>query len=167
MPAADRLFQGQAGLLPLLLAGRSARDIAFLIERYFPGTTLVPQPIRANEHYAQRDQIAGLFGYRLWAETDRAESREGRRPGKAGCDRDLHPDGTAGLPDRPAHRAPGLYHAAGIIGEVLMAERRRLEHLVEGALDKVALAALQGLPVRGDPFGWRRSSRTPSTSATA
>src|SRR6185295_19293378 len=48
-------------------------DIAFLIERYFPGTTLVPQPIRANEHYAQRDQIAGLFGYRLWAETDRAE----------------------------------------------------------------------------------------------
>ena len=29
-----------------------------------------------------------------------------------------------------------------------MAERRRLEHLVEGALDKVALAALQGLLVR-------------------
>jgi len=62
-------------------------DIAFLIERYFPGTTLVPQPIRANEHYAQRDQIAGLFGYRLWAETDRAEvaGKAGGLPRDWGC----------------------------------------------------------------------------------
>src|SRR3954463_1636945 len=47
-------------------------DIAFLMERYFPGSALTPQPIRANEHYAQRREIAGLFGYRLWADTDRA-----------------------------------------------------------------------------------------------
>ena len=49
-----------------------AGDIAFLMERYFPGSALTPQPIRANEHYAQRREIAGLFGYRLWSDTDRA-----------------------------------------------------------------------------------------------
>jgi len=124
-------------------------DIAFLIERYFPGTTLVPQPIRANEHYAQRDQIAGLFGYRLWAETDRAEVA-----GKAGvlARRDVTAtfiltELLALLTARRIVR-PGYTTLQAIIGEVLMAERRRLEHLVEGALDKVALAALQGLLVR-------------------
>ena len=129
----------------------------------------MPQPIRANEHYAQRDQIAGLFGYRLWAETDRAEVA-----GKAGvlARRDVTAtfiltELLALLTARRIVR-PGYTTLQAIIGEVLMAERRRLEHLVEGALDKAALPLCKVSLCARRPFpSWRRSSRTPSTSATA
>jgi hypothetical protein len=51
-----------------------AEDITFLLKRYFPdrpdGTEAL-RPLRRNEQYAQRDEIAELFGYRLWTETDR------------------------------------------------------------------------------------------------
>ena len=78
------------------------------------------------------DQIAGLFGYRLWAETDRAEVA-----GKAGvlARRDVTAtfiltELLALLTARRIVR-PGYTTLQAIIGEVLMAERRRLEHLVE------------------------------------
>ena len=45
---------------------------------------------------------------------------------------------------------PGYTTLQGIISEVLTAERRRLEHLVEDGLDEEARAALQGLLVRED-----------------
>jgi TnpA family transposase len=126
-------------------------DIAFLVERYFPGSAPAPQPIRANEHYAQRREIAGLFGYRLWAETDRAAVVE-----KAGhlARRDVA--ATFILTELLAFLAarrivrPGYTTLQGIIGEALAAERRRLERLVEGGLDEDARAALQGLLVRED-----------------
>ena len=63
-------------------------DIAFLLEPLLPGNHAGTATDTRHEHYAQRDQIAGLFGYRLWAETDSARvAGEGRRPGEAGCDR--------------------------------------------------------------------------------
>jgi TnpA family transposase len=127
------------------------RDIAFLVEHYFPGNAPEPQPIRANEHYAQRREIAGLFGYRLWAEADRAEI-----VGKAGvlARRDVAAtfiltELLAVLAARRVVR-PGYTTLQGIISEALAAERRRLEHLVEGGLDAAARAALQGLLVRED-----------------
>jgi hypothetical protein len=126
-------------------------DIAFLMERYFPGSALTPQPIRANEHYAQRREIAGLFGYRLWADTDRAAV-----VGKAGLLAKRDVAATFILTELLAFLAtrrivrPGYTTLQGIISEVLTAERRRLEHLVEDGLDEEARAALQGLLVRED-----------------
>ena len=126
-------------------------DIAFLMERYFPGSALTPQPIRTNEHYAQRREIAGLFGYRLWAETDRAAV-----VGKAGLLAKRDVAATFILTELLTFLAtrrivrPGYTTLQGIISEVLTAERRRLEHLVEDGLDEEARAALRGLLVRED-----------------
>jgi hypothetical protein len=47
-----------------------AEDLAFLIERYFPGNHVTLRPVTAYEQYAQRTEIAKLFGYRLWSGTD-------------------------------------------------------------------------------------------------
>jgi hypothetical protein len=43
-------------------------DIAFLLQRYFPGQTQTMQPLPAKEYDAQRREIAALFGYRLWSD---------------------------------------------------------------------------------------------------
>jgi hypothetical protein len=49
----------------------SQEDIRFMMERYFPGMTLTPQPLIMKEYYLQRNEIATLFQYRLWQERDR------------------------------------------------------------------------------------------------
>ena len=45
-------------------------DIAFLLQRYFPGQAPTMQPLPAKEYYAQRKEIAAFFGYRLWSDED-------------------------------------------------------------------------------------------------
>ena len=47
-------------------------DVAFLLLRYFPGKELPTRQhqLRANEYYAQRNDIVTLFGYRLWSDED-------------------------------------------------------------------------------------------------
>src|ERR1700758_2768304 len=37
-------------------------DIAFIVQRYFPGTTSKLTPLSQYEYYAQRSEIASLFG---------------------------------------------------------------------------------------------------------
>ena len=46
-------------------------DVAFVLQRYFPGKSLIPIPLRKNEYYAQRHAIARLFGFHLWSEDHR------------------------------------------------------------------------------------------------
>jgi hypothetical protein len=46
-------------------------DITFVLQRYFPGTTLTPRPVRESEYYAQRHAIAHLFGFHLWSAAHR------------------------------------------------------------------------------------------------
>jgi hypothetical protein len=58
-------------------------DIEFLLKRYFPGDPVALRPLRRNERYAQRAEIAELFGYRLWSAADRPATGGGRRPGSA------------------------------------------------------------------------------------
>ncbi len=43
-------------------------DIAFLLQRYFPGQTLTAQSLSVKEYYAQRREIVALFSYRLWSD---------------------------------------------------------------------------------------------------
>ncbi len=45
-------------------------DIAFVLQRYFPGVTLEPRPVTHYEYYAQCNEIIGLVGFRLWLESD-------------------------------------------------------------------------------------------------
>jgi hypothetical protein len=46
-------------------------DIGFVAERYFPDVVVPLRPLRPSELYAQRAEIARLFGFRLWSEVDR------------------------------------------------------------------------------------------------
>src|SRR3954463_342956 len=114
VPAADRVFQGQAGLLRLLLARRSAQR-----HRLPDGTLLSGKRADAAADPRQRAlrptpgdrrvvRLSALGGH-----GPGGGRRQGRPSGEAGRGRDLHPDGAAGLPGHPAHRAPGLHHAAG------------------------------------------------------
>lgn len=127
-------------------------DITFLLERYFPdrpdGMEAL-RPLRRNEQYAQRDEIAALFGYRLWAETDRPVFVElaallGRR--------DATPtfvllEMLAALNAGKIVR-PGYTTLQTIIGDALAAERRRLDQLIESNLGSDTNAALRNLLVR-------------------
>ena len=47
-------------------------DVAFLMQRYFPGKeqALGDKPLSKRQYYAQRDDIADLFGYRLFSDDD-------------------------------------------------------------------------------------------------
>ena len=65
-------FKAKQAFFRFLLQDISPEDIAFLMQRYFPGMTLVPpRPMPMKEYYIQRNEIAALFGYRLWLESDR------------------------------------------------------------------------------------------------
>ena len=44
-----------------------ADDCAFVLSRYFHGEAFERKPITKHEHYTQREGVADLFGYRLWA----------------------------------------------------------------------------------------------------
>jgi hypothetical protein len=42
-------------------------DCAFVMSHYFAGETFESKSITKHEHYSQRERVAELFGYRLWA----------------------------------------------------------------------------------------------------
>jgi uncharacterized protein DUF4158 len=129
-----------------------AEDVAFLLDRYFPrmpeGTATL-RTLRRRERYAQRAEIAKLFGYRLWSGTDRpalvdTAARLARR--------DVTPtfivlEVLAFLNARKIVR-PGHTTLQSIIAHALTAERRRLEQLIESSLDADTTIALQSLLVR-------------------
>ena len=129
-------------------------DISFLLERYFPdrpGDTEAFRPLRRNEQYAQRDEIAGMFGYRPWTEADRPVFVE---MATFLTRRDVTPtfvliEVLAFLNTRKIVR-PGYTTLQTIISDALTAERRRLGQLIENGLDTDTNAALRSLLVRED-----------------
>lgn len=112
-------------------------DIAFALEHYFPGVTLEPKPVSQYEYYAQRNEIIRLFGYRLWAETDRLPFVE---LAMQLTRRDVTP--TYILIELLAHLEtgkivrPGYTTLQTIISDALTTERHRLALLVGAALDE-------------------------------
>lgn len=86
-------FKAKQAFFRFSLSDVPPDDIAFLLQRYFLGQAPTMQPLSAKEYYAQRKEIAVLFGYRLWSASISLER-------------------THGISDRSAHRAARLHHAA-------------------------------------------------------
>lgn len=124
-------------------------DIEFLLERYFPGDTVALRPLRQDERYTQRAEIAKLFGYRLWSEVNRPALIE---MAALVARRDVTPtfvliEVLGFLKARQIVR-PGYTTLQTVISDVLVAERGRLAQLVEAGLDAGTRAALQDLVMR-------------------
>jgi TnpA family transposase len=124
-------------------------DVAFVLQRYFPGKALTPIPLRKSEYYAQRQAIASLFGFHLWSEAHRPMLAEraiqlARRDVTATF---ILTELIALLSAEKIVR-PGYTTLQTVIGDALGVERRRLESLVEEGLDEAARAALDQLILR-------------------
>ena len=126
-------------------------DVTFLLQRYFPGETLIAEPLSTKEYYAQRREIVALCGYRLWTDKDLPTLRE---KAKLLALTDVTP--TFLLAELMvfliAQRIvrPGYSTLQTIIRDVLRDERERLERLVEAALTHATREALQQLLERDD-----------------
>jgi len=128
-----------------------AEDVAFLVERYFPGNPVTFRPVSAYEQHAQRTEIARLFRYRLWSATDQAALAEAAA---SLARRDVTPvfvliELLAFLTARKIVR-PGYTTLQSIIGDALAAERQRLAQLIEVGVDATTHAALRNLLARDD-----------------
>lgn len=144
-------FKAKQAFFRFSLKDAPPEDIAFLLQRYFPGRTLVARRLSDNEYYAPRKEIAALFGYRLRSDADLPTLLE-----KATllARTDVTPsflltELMAFLIGQRIVR-PGYTTLQIIISDALAAERERLEQLVEVAVDAAAQAALQKLLVRED-----------------
>ena len=144
-------FKAKQTFFHFFLQDVPPEDVAFALQRYFPGMTLVPEPVSQYEYYAQRNEIINLFGYRLWSKTDRSifvdrATQLARR--------DVTP--TFILTELIAHLdrgkivRPGYTTLQTIISDALTTERRRLEQLVDAALDNSARTDLQKLLLHED-----------------
>lgn len=141
-------FKAKQAFFRFSLEDVPPEDIAFLLQRYFPGQAPTMQPLNAKEYYAQRKEIAALFGYRLWSDEDLPTllnkatllARADVTPAF------LLTQLMAFLIGQRIVR-PGYTTLQTIIRDALSAERQRLEQRVEEALDDTARAALQKLLV--------------------
>jgi hypothetical protein len=129
-----------------------AEDIAFLAERYFPDlppASVGLRILRRRERDAQRAEIARLFGFRLWLQADRPVLIE---LATELARRDVTPSfiGLELLGVLKDHKIvrPGYTTLQSVISTALTAERERLDHLVESALDAQTANALRNLLVR-------------------
>ena len=106
-------FKAKNAFFNLAANAVPAEDVAFLIERYFPGRPATFRPVAAHEQYAQRTAMAKLFGYRLWSATDQPSLAEAAAQLAR---RDVTPalcsDRAAGVLERSEDRAPGLRDTA-------------------------------------------------------
>jgi len=144
-------FKAKKTFFRFSLQAVSQEDITFVMQRYFPGMTLVQRSLQMKEYYLQRNEIMDLFGYRLWLESDFSTlfdkaTRLARH--------DVTPtfiltDLIVTLNTYKIAR-PGYTTLQSIIGDALFSERRRLEQLINEILDEVARTGLQKLLVRED-----------------
>ena len=148
-------------------------DCAFVLSRYFHGDAFERKPITKHEHYTQREQVAELFGYRLW--TADFLPQLGQQATQT-VRRDVTPGFVAAelivwLNEHKIIR-PGYTTLQELISETLSTERQRLGGLLAEVLDDPAKAALAQLLVRDDTlsqlaalkqdakdFGWRQMIR--------
>ena len=63
-------FKAKQAFFQFSLDDVQTEDIAFLLQRYFPGQTLVNAPLHTSEYYVQRNKVAKLFGYRMCSDDD-------------------------------------------------------------------------------------------------
>lgn len=124
-------------------------DIDFLLQRYFPGKTLINAPLHTSEYYVQRNKISKLFGYRMWSDDDLPALRS-----KATLLARTDVSPTFLLAELMVFLIgqrivrPGYSTLQSIIRDALTAERERLEQLVQSALTDTTRAALQELLLR-------------------
>jgi len=142
-------FKAKHAFSRFSLDDATAQDIAFLVQRYFPGQVLAPQKVSDNERYLPRRKIAALLGFRLWSDED--------LPGllnKATLLVRMDVSPTFLLAELTVFLVgqrivqPGCTTLQDIIANALNAERERLEQLVESALTDATRVALQELLVR-------------------
>ena len=124
-------------------------DISFVAERYFPDVAVAYRPLRPSELYSQRVEIARFFDFRLWSEADRPALVEAATELAR---RDVTPsfiglELLGILKDRKIVR-PGYTTLQSVISFALTVERKRLDHMIETALDAQTVKALRDLLVR-------------------
>lgn len=148
-------------------------ECAFVMSRYFHGEAFERKPITKHEHYTQRERVAELFGYQLWAGGFLPQL--GQQAAQT-VQRDVTPGFVAAeliiwLNKHKIIR-PGYTTLQELISETLSTERRRLGGLLAEVLGDAAKAALAQLLVRDDTlsqlaalkqdakdFGWRQMIR--------
>jgi TnpA family transposase len=145
-------------------------DFTFVLSRYFYGAVFDRKQITKHEHYIQREQIAGLFGYQLWT-TDLLPLLKQQATQIVRWD--VAPGFVAAemivwLNEHKIIR-PGYSTLQKLISKTLAVERRRLGDLLSEAMDDEVKVALAQLLVRDDTlsqlaaikqdaknFGWRQ-----------
>lgn len=137
-------FKAKQAFFQFSLDDVPPEDVAFLMQRYFPGKTLVVKPLSTREYYAQRQEIGALFEYRLWTDNDLPVLRD-----KATllARTDVTPafllaELMVFLIGQHIVR-PGYSTLQTIIRDALSAERDRLEQLVEAAITDEARETLE------------------------
>ena len=148
-------------------------DGAFVLNHYFYGEELVRKPITKHEHYAQRGEIAKLFGYRLWTanflpQLGQQATLTARRDATPGF---VAAELIVWLNEHKIIR-PGYTTLQEFVSETLSAERRRVGDLLAETMNDATRAALAQLLVRDDTlsqlaalkqdakdFGWRQMIR--------
>ena len=141
-------FKAKQTFFRFSLAEVPPADIDFLLQRYFPGQTLIMLPLSSKEYYAQRRRIVILFGYRLWSDADLPMLLE-----KAMLLVRVDVTPTFLLAELMSFLIgqhivrPGYTTLQIIIRDSLSAERDRLEQRIETALDDTARSLFQQLLV--------------------
>ncbi|MBP6280243.1 MAG: Tn3 family transposase [Rhodocyclaceae bacterium] len=142
-------FKAKQAFFQFTLEEVQREDVAFVMQRYFPGQTLTAGALSTKEYYAQRREIAALFDYRLWTDHDLPTFND---KAKLLARADVAPAFL--LTELMVHLIgqrivrPGYTTLQTIIRDALGAERERLEQLVESALTDSARDALQQLLVQ-------------------
>ena len=128
-------------------------DCAFVMSRYFHGDKFERKSITKHEHYTQRERVAELFGYQLWAANFLPQL--GQQATQT-VRRDVTPGFVVAelLVWLNKHKIirPGYTTLQELISETLSTERRRLAGLLAEVLDDAGKAALAQLLVRDDNF---------------
>lgn len=144
-------FKAKQGFFQFTLDEVPPEDVAFLLQRYFPGQMLTAEPLSTKEYYAQRREIVALFDYRLWTDNDLPTLRD---KAKLLTRTDVTP--TFLLAELMVFLVgqrilrPGYSTLQTIIRDALTVERDRLEQLVEAAMTDATRKALQQLLERDD-----------------
>ena len=63
-------FKAKQAFFQFTLDEVPPEDVAFLLQRYFPGQPFAVEPLLTSEYYVQRKKIVELFEYRLWVDED-------------------------------------------------------------------------------------------------
>jgi TnpA family transposase len=142
-------FKAKRAFFRFDLDDAPTEDLAFLMQRYFPGQSLPAQNISDNDRYLPRKKIAALFGFRLWSDED--------LPGllnKATLLTRTDTSPTFLLAELMVFLIgqrivrPGYTTLQDLITNALTVERERLEQLVVAALTDSTRDVLQQLLVR-------------------